>query len=673
MHRLNLQLLILSIFLFSITIPYSICLGLSEVVINKSQREAERLKRAVNLISEGKNREAEDILSSITNDPLWHGEATFLLARLYKENGNLEKAEHLFKKAIEDLPILKDYALFMLADVYRTNGRFTEAIEAARIIKNPLLLQDARRLEIKTLIAMNREDEAIKVLSGYVKGYKSDTESRFLLATLYKRHGVNDRAIELLKDIYISASAFSNNALNTLRELKADVFTENELQKRAENLFNNYNYLGAKETYERLLRIVKGEKREEILFEIGMCEFRLKRYKEAARTFEKVKGNNALYWQAVALFRIDEIEGFNRVINRFEKEYPHDTLLARLILMLANDLRRDGKVEEAKKRYEKVLNDFPQMQEDALWGLGWMYYSVGDYDKAFGYLTRLKAYPDYKYLYWWLRTCERLSGRCVKDNIIDDKLLKDDSYYGHLIRERYSKNVIPATHHEGIVKRPDGVEYKRIETLALLGMREWAVREIKHALSEVTGSNEFLYLSNLAKELDEYKTIIAFAERNKLIGFPNLLYPLGYWEIVRAASKTNDIDPYLITALIREESRFDADAVSWAGAIGLMQLMPETAKRFSPYSDKTNLYDVKKNIMIGVQYLSSLMKEFKELPYAIAAYNAGEYAIRRWLNRMKEKDMDEFIEDIPYAETRGYVMKVLKSYWRYRSIYGSIQ
>jgi len=662
MYPLILQLLI---FLLSlIVVPHVISEG--------TTGDLQKVKDAARFINEKRYAESEDILLPLTKHPSLHGEVSFLLGRLYKEKGDPERAEGFLKKAIEDIPILRDYALFMLADLYKSQREFSKAIKTVKMIKSPLLLQDARRLEFNALIAMEDEDEAIRVLSRYLDDYKSDLNARFLLATLYKKHRINDQAIELLKDVYISASGPSDDALKMLRELKADLFTEKELMKRAENLFNNYNYNGAKETYKRLLEVVRGETKEKILFEIGMCEFRLKHYKDAAKTFEGIKEDRALYWQAVALFRIDDIEGFNMIIKRFEREYPHNLYLARLILMRANAMRREGRLEDARSEYEKVLKGFPQMREDALWGLGWLYYSMGNYKKALEYLTILKnGYSDYKYLYWWLRTCERSSDKCIEDDLVDDKLLKDDSYYGHLIRLRYyKKDASGGRHHGDRARRPDGVVYKRVDTLVLLGMKEWAIREIRHLLDRAVDENEILFLSHLAEELNEYKTIIAFAEHNKGAAPLTLLYPLGYWEIIRETARENGIDPYLVTAVIREESRFDPRAMSWAGAVGLMQLIPITAKRFSPYDDRDSLYDAVRNITIGTRYLSNLINEFKELPYAIAAYNAGEHTIKKWLERMKGKEMDEFIEDIPYTETRGYVMKVLKSYWRYKGIYG---
>lgn len=144
-----------------------------------------------------------------------------------------------------------------------------------------------------------------------------------------------------------------------------------------------------------------------------------------------------------------------------------------------------------------------------------------------------------------------------------------------------------------------------------------------------------------------------------------LFYPLVYWPAVEEASKRNSIDPFLILSVMREESRFDPEARSIAGAVGLMQLMPHTAKRFRKQMDHAiDLRDAGTNIIIGSCYLKHLLRTFGSIPVALAAYNAGEEAVKEWLKNNYSKT-DEFIEDIPYPETQNYVKKVLTSYFEY--------
>jgi soluble lytic murein transglycosylase len=131
------------------------------------------------------------------------------------------------------------------------------------------------------------------------------------------------------------------------------------------------------------------------------------------------------------------------------------------------------------------------------------------------------------------------------------------------------------------------------------------------------------------------------------------------------------VDPYLAAAIIREESQYDEKAVSMVGAIGLMQLMPMTAnqvaQRFGfPIVARENLFDGETNIQLGVRYLGQLMDQFSgNLAYAVAAYNAGPLAVTNWIAMHRGRDQDEFVELIPYQETRLYVKRVLRSYGEY--------
>lgn len=164
-----------------------------------------------------------------------------------------------------------------------------------------------------------------------------------------------------------------------------------------------------------------------------------------------------------------------------------------------------------------------------------------------------------------------------------------------------------------------------------------------------------------------------------------LLYPVIYSDYIINASKKYSIDPFLLLAIAREESRYNPEAISPAGAIGLLQIMPSTARRLSLEIKKYNgsvggeeaveaqrlhalLTDPALNIELGAFYLSRLIKRYGVLSYAIAAYNAGEVAVDSWLKN-NYSDEDEFIEDIPYGETINYVKRVLTTYEKYLRIY----
>ena len=148
---------------------------------------------------------------------------------------------------------------------------------------------------------------------------------------------------------------------------------------------------------------------------------------------------------------------------------------------------------------------------------------------------------------------------------------------------------------------------------------------------------------------------------------------------MREECSRNRIDPKLLWAVMREESTFRPAITSPAGAVGLLQIMPATARRIGPDRGLPNaeakLDDPRVNIALGAHYLGKLLARYEGQPIrAIAGYNAGEDAVDHWLGEMPRvalADPDAFIEEIPYTETRDYVKKVLKSYDVYARLYPS--
>lgn len=155
------------------------------------------------------------------------------------------------------------------------------------------------------------------------------------------------------------------------------------------------------------------------------------------------------------------------------------------------------------------------------------------------------------------------------------------------------------------------------------------------------------------------------------------MYPIKFQHEILMASRKYDVDPYLILAVIRSESSFKTDRVSKKGAIGLMQIMPDTAAwivqqaGFRPKDDQY-LYDPVMNIHIGTWYLSFLLDRYQgDLVKVIAAYNAGPGKVSGWLTSEQWSGQREHIEDIPFGETRQYVQRVLYYHDRYKSIYNT--
>lgn len=154
-----------------------------------------------------------------------------------------------------------------------------------------------------------------------------------------------------------------------------------------------------------------------------------------------------------------------------------------------------------------------------------------------------------------------------------------------------------------------------------------------------------------------------------------IFYPYPYRPIIEKYAYKHELDPLLVIAIIREESRFKPNSYSPKGAIGLMQLMPETAKEIAAWLgeeyESVDLKDPNVNIRYGTWYLAALKKEFSgNILLVLAAYNAGSGRVKNWLESTDKNTNQYLLQDIPVEETRDYVEKVLYSYKKYAILYG---
>jgi len=155
-----------------------------------------------------------------------------------------------------------------------------------------------------------------------------------------------------------------------------------------------------------------------------------------------------------------------------------------------------------------------------------------------------------------------------------------------------------------------------------------------------------------------------------------IIYPLDFWPLIVRGSSQHGLDPYLMTALMAQESTFTPEIKSSANAWGLMQLLPSTGKRYARKVGMTrfttgSLQDPEVNVRLGMQYFKDLIDRFGGDYFAIASYNAGENRVAQWRAERPDLAEDEFIDDIPFPETQNYVKRILGTAEDYRRLYGS--
>jgi soluble lytic murein transglycosylase len=235
----------------------------------------------------------------------------------------------------------------------------------------------------------------------------------------------------------------------------------------------------------------------------------------------------------------------------------------------------------------------------------------------------------------------------------------------------------------------DAARFHRVRVDELLALRflEDAREEIAHLARRLGGDvSERTVLARMylradmplqaIRTLNATLNSMAADERLSLPPeFWTALFPQLYWEEVLGATKDARLDPWLVLAVIRHESAFNARAVSRSDARGLMQLLPSTGRevyqRIGLEAFRSDLlFDPQLNVRLGAQYLGRLADTHRgNLVLALAAYNAGPARVKRWLQELSTADWDEFIERLPLEETRLYVKSVLRNYGVYQRLY----
>ena len=168
--------------------------------------------------------------------------------------------------------------------------------------------------------------------------------------------------------------------------------------------------------------------------------------------------------------------------------------------------------------------------------------------------------------------------------------------------------------------------------------------------------------------------VFLFSFRNNLL---KIIYPKKYEEVISSYAQKYSVEENIIFAVIKAESNFDSNAISNKNAIGLMQLMEQTAKDIARKNNieinynnvKEDLCNIDKNIDIGTKYLSILLEKYKNKEVALAAYNAGIGTVDNWIDKGIIKEDGSNIENIPYKETNNYVRKILRDYKIYQELY----
>jgi soluble lytic murein transglycosylase len=641
--------------------------------------------------------------------------------------------DHDYVRAIDPLNRAKpragdlgDYVNFYLGTAYYQTGRLGEAVATLgafeKTYPESLLIRDAHVAYANALVADGRAPEAVELLEADRQPVRADLE--LALGRAYEAAGQPAKAWAILRNLYYTMP-LSWEASQTEGELKKLAGTPEtqpasfaERKTRADLLAKGKQYNEAANEYRDLLSEAGAENGLAIRMAVAEALRHAGRDKEAKKELEAIPESTP-EMNAERLFNLGEIarganddDGFLRILEQLRQTAPTSSWLEQALLSAGNIylLRRD--YDRAIDSYRELQQRFPNggRASYAHWKATWLSLRQGRRaDAEKGFEEQIELYPSSgevpAALYWRARLAEE-DGEPAKARAYYQKVSDRfrNYYYGELAREQIAKlksdsdaehfalldHVPPIDASAKVTEDalpPDNLRVQKAQLLENGALLDFAVRELRAAASEGNGNWLAPETARLYADAGRYDMAIEVLKRAVpsyfAVDLPSLprsyweaLFPKPYWIDLKRFSSSNALDPYLVAALIRQESEFNPSAVSRANAVGLMQLLPKVGKSVArqeklKHFSSTQLFTPGINLQLGTRYFRGMVDKFGTFEYALAAYNAGSDRVQDWLGQGKYRDAQEFVESIPFTETREYVQAILRNANVYRQLYGA--
>lgn len=658
-----------------------------QVSVNDLQ-EAATLRKAYLALQNNDGRQALSLLHSIKESRLLGEYVRYYHSVALKKLGDEEGA-------LKILPESTSFARRLDWDM------LWHKLDLLALTKNTPLLKK----NVAQALARYGRDKMVKIKTSYFLGKgallvgQKDEALRNFRSVLVDNAGseYDDRIFALLKKQGVSRS---------------EVLNEGLLNRRADTLIaTGYAYEGRR-IYEALARKNPSEYKERVAYAV----FRERRYAEAAYLYSQILKSGIysspkltlLTYLAQAHARHDSFEGAIKTNKDIIAAYPGSSASSAADFKLGFLYFDSGNYKAAIPYLDKYArNGGYKTRESARWYRFWARYLSRDYAKA---LEEAKSFlaiggkdKTLLFTYWIGRIYDEM-GKRKEAKVYYSKVAGMDraGYYGLLAKQRLDHGSL---HPKTLINPnllshvPEGASKPGVLKLARLGSGDALTKLIllyragldNHAFSEnqnfvksYRGGTTADFISALQLGGNYYYSysIKGTALGGRVPGCDALCgwrtaYPLAYEKYVAPYSRHWGLDDKLAYAVMRQESVFKPEAMSYAYAFGLMQIIPPTGVEIAekihyPDFHPSLLNQPKVNTLFGTFYLSYLLNSFEREPVlAMAAYNAGPEAVSRWHRKYRNEEMDVFVELIPYAQTNDYVKKVLLNYLSYRRLYPS--
>lgn len=639
------------------------------------------------------------------------------------------------RKAQQEFPILDDYVRLWIGEAQLHQGEAKEAAlmfeGISQSVPDSNLLSHVALRAGEAWYQASSCPEAVVWLTKAVSLNDKDigvSQAWLRLANCQFRNGQQAEARETLKKLWVkfpqTKEAKEAEAL-LATSIGGEVWTPqpDDHLARAQVFLGQALHVEAIEELKRFLaREPAAARRGEAKLKRGIAQVRLKLYDQARETFHELAkeqtahSDEAVVWLARVYLRQGLGEKLLELSRAAAKRSLSPEQKGQINLFAGIWLEDQAQFDEAVAKYRQVarFGEPASQRAEAQWREGWVLYRTGRYPGAIEVWQQILDQRDSEFepqaLYWIARSHDR-NGKAKSRDLFQTLCKRYPyTYYCQLAQAQTDPSIVAPSDSVKTQEQPVAMTvvapwplgtilepvrqdesrreieqqpaYQRAVELRTLGLEQDAARELT-ALTDRYGHdpNVLTTLSMLMNEVGAYHHALRLVRarfRDRLErtggtvadGLWNVAYPTGLLRTIKTQG-VEGVDPFLVAAIIREESQYDRRAVSRVGAIGLMQIMPATANAVTqrhrlPVVARDDLFDQDTNIQIGVRYVRQLLTQFSgNVVQTIAAYNAGPIAVESWATVYRGRSEDEFVELIPFQETRQYVKRVLRSYKEY--------
>jgi soluble lytic murein transglycosylase len=627
---------------------------------------------------------------------------------------------------------LGDYALYYRAQALQGAARIEEAerayVRVADLYPTSILARTAVLQAAGSALGRG----AYQAIVSYVEKLAAANDGTALKfkADALEKMGKPEEAAAAWRKIYFDAphAPEAGDVATKLTALgaapAATGATAQMMRARADKLYQANLWVIAGQAYDQLVRSFPLAADPEAYLRGGVSYYKAKSYQQALNLLVNVRSRStrdqadAIYYRGLCYRAQRQDALLLQTLNDLRRIAPGSPQLGDLLFHLGK-MYETAQPTTAATYYEQLFREAPRASngDEAHFWRAWRAHEAKDFAAAAKlFIEHVAEYGEVtdnrgKAAFWGALDAERAGDKARALTMYKALLLRYGAgWYGYNAERHIAeltragaKELAPESDvvlsravaklqiNPPVIETMNPADEERLEkagSLTLINQAQAALNELEAARNRAADSPRInLQIAQIYRSRNENVSAVNVLKR----AYPDygqallnempraawdVFYPLGWWSTIKEEAARNNIDPYLIAGLIRQETIFNPQAVSRANAIGLMQLLPSTgrsvAKRYSLGGgaiSSADLFNPLLNLQLGTAYVAEQIRSFGRFEYVAAAYNGGPSRVARWLRELPAGEIEDWVDSIPLSETRLYVQGVYRNARQYKRLY----